>query len=64
MLNSRNSILIDPNNIEAIRSAIIKLRDDPVLLRSLEEKALMGASELSIESRAAKIIDFIDKTKG
>ena len=64
VLNSRNSILIDPNNIEAIRSAIIKLRDDPVLLRSLEEKALMGASELSIESRAAKIIDFIDKTKG
>lgn len=64
VLNSHNSILIDPQNIQAIRSAIIKLRDDSALLQRLEEKALMGASELSIDSRAAKIINFIDKSKG
>ena len=63
VLNSDNSILIDPNNIEEIRAAIIKLRDDTDKLHSLEEKALRVASGLSIEGRAAKIIDFIKNTK-
>lgn len=59
VLDDSNSIMVDPNNIDEIRTAIIKLRDDADLRNRLSEGALNRAKSLVIEERAKSIIDFI-----
>lgn len=59
VLNSENSIMVDPMNVEEIKSAIIKLRDDHALRNKLSNGALRSAADLTISERAKKIIDFI-----
>ena len=58
--NDTNSILIDPRNIEQIKSAIISLRDNVELRQRLSKGALLSASELTIDRRANKIIKYIE----
>lgn len=59
VLDDSNSIMVDPNNIDEIRTAIIKLRDDADLRNRLSVGALNRAKSLVIEERAKSIIDFI-----
>ncbi len=55
-----NSILIDPMNIEAIKDAIVKLRDDKAYRHQLSNGALKTAKSLSIDKRAEHIIAFFN----
>jgi glycosyltransferase involved in cell wall biosynthesis len=59
VLDNTNSILIDPNDIDAIAVAIKKLRDDKELRRQMSEASLKKAKELNIYQRAKDIISFI-----
>lgn len=59
VLDESNSIMIDPNNVDEIASAIKKLRDNKELREQLAEGALKKAESLTIEKRANAIIDFI-----
>lgn len=63
ILNKDNSILVDPNDIDAIAYAIKKLRDDKTLRVKLSIGALETASRLTISQRARTIIDFIGNKK-
>lgn len=62
VLNSDNSILVDPNDIGQIREAIRTLRDDPQLRNKLAEQALQDAQKLTIDQRARNILKFIHQT--
>lgn len=62
VLNSENAILVDPNDIEQIRDAILKLRDDVQLRNTLAKKALLDVQGLAIDKRASNILEFIQKT--
>lgn len=59
ILNSSNSVLIDPNSISEIRDAIIVLRDSKELCAQLSSQALHDAQELNLAARARKISEFI-----
>lgn len=62
VLNSENSILVDPKDIGQIREAIITLRDDKERREKLEQNSLKSAEQLTINKRANNILDFIKKT--
>lgn len=59
VLDGSNSIMLDPNDVDAIAAAIGKLHNDRALATSLSEGALAKAEELTIEQRAQSIIKFI-----
>lgn len=59
VLDETNSIMLDPNDIDAISEAIDKLYNDRALARSLSDGALVKAEELTLEQRVQKIIQFI-----
>lgn len=59
ILNNENSILIDCYNIDQISKAIVNLKNDDGKRKLMSEKALSTASDLSIDKRAQRIIDFI-----
>lgn len=59
ILNSNNSILVDPLNIEEIVNAIIQLRDIPGLKQRMAESSSQMCEELTIEKRVQAILDFI-----
>ena len=63
VLNPSNAILIDPMDINAIRKAIIRLRDNSMVRESLATKALEDASKFTIKHRVEKIIQFVNETK-
>lgn len=58
VLNDTNSIMIDPQNIEQIRDAIVRLRDNFALREKLASGALKMAESLTIDQRAKAIIKF------
>ena len=60
ILNSNNSIMVDPMDVDAISNAIKQLKHDEHLREKLSEGALLMAKELTIEKRAAKIASFIE----
>ncbi len=60
LLNEKNSIRIDPNDIEEIRKAIIKLKNDPDLRIKMSEKSLEFSKKLIVDMRAIKLINFIE----
>lgn len=57
ILNNSNSILINPNNIEEIRRAVIELRDNMEKRIQLSKQVLEDAEKLSLDNRA--ILSFI-----
>ena len=63
VLNEHNSIMVAPDNIKEIASAIKTLKNHSDIRKSMSENALESAAELSIVKRAERIINFIkDKT--
>lgn len=61
ILDENNSIRLDPNDIDAIAVAIKKLKDDYSLRKKMSEYSLSRHEDYTIEGRARRIIDFIDK---
>lgn len=64
VLNASNSILIDPMDIDGIKNAIVKLRDDKMERDALAVRALELAGRLTIDKRALRIIDYITEKCG
>ena len=63
ILNDENSIKINPQSVEEIAKAIRFLMDNPEERRRLSEGSLKTVTNLSIEERARKILEFISLTK-
>lgn len=61
ILDEKNSIRINPNDVDAIAAAIKKLKEDCSLRNKMVEYTLSRHAEYSIEGRAKRIIDFIEK---
>ncbi len=61
ILDESNSIRIDPMNIQAISDAIKTLCKDQLKRKLLSEGSLQKAKGLTIESRAIRIIDFLEE---
>ena len=59
ILDNSNSILVDPNSIDQISSAIMRIKQNDELKNEMAEASLQKASELNLSSRAKKIINFI-----
>lgn len=64
VLNEKNSILVDPDDVEAISKAIKTLKDDPARRESMSKAALEMAESLTIKERARRIISFIKQQIG
>ena len=60
VLDNENSIRIDPMSVDEIRDAISTLKDENKR-EMMGENALLTAQNLSIERRAARILDFIER---
>lgn len=60
VLDSTNSILVDPNNVDEIASAIRELKDNPERRFELEKGALKKAEYLTIDKRANTILNFME----
>lgn len=60
VLNDKNSIMVDPMNVDEIASAIVELKSNRSKLESMSNAALETAAGLTIEKRAEKIINFIE----
>ena len=63
VLNESNSILIDPTKIEQISNAINYLKDNPSIREELGKQSIETANNLTIDKRAQKILDFIEKRR-
>ena len=61
ILDEHNSIRVNPNDVDEIANAIKKLKDNPELRKQMSEYSLSRHEEYSIEGRAKKILDFINK---
>ena len=59
VLNSENSILVDPDNIERIANAIGTLYCDKQKMKSMAESSYATGLNLSIEKRADSILKFM-----
>lgn len=59
VLNDKNSIMVNPEDIDAISNAILTLKDNEDLRKSMSEYALGTAKRLTISNRAKRIIGFI-----
>lgn len=59
VLDDSNSIMVDPNNINAIKEAIQRLYENTNLSTSLATGSLAKAQELTIDKRAKDILSFI-----
>lgn len=60
VLDERNSIRVDVNDVTQIENAIKRLRDDKVLYEKLRNGAIAQADKLSIEVRAENILRFME----
>ena len=58
ILNEKNSIMVEPTDINAICLAIKRLKADPDLCQTMAEAALASVKQLAISFRASKIINF------
>lgn len=61
ILDENNSIRIDPNDVDAIAAAIKRIKEDSTLRNNMVEYTLSRHTEYSIEGRAKRIIDFINR---
>lgn len=60
VLNERNSIMVDPMNVDEIAEGIKVIKSDSVKRDGMSKAALSTAAELTIDQRAEKIISFIE----
>ncbi len=61
ILDEKNSIRVNPDDVEAITEAIRTLRNNPELRNSMSEYSLSRHSEYTIQGRAKRILSFINK---
>ena len=61
ILNSHNSIQVNPESVEELRIAILAMVQDKSMYNSLKQYAVLHSSCFSIKERAKKIIDFINE---
>lgn len=59
ILTNENSIRINPESIEEIRKAIIKLKENEEFRNSIANKAFEDSKNFTIEKRAEKIYNFM-----
>lgn len=59
ILNNKNSIRLDVEDVGAIKQAIIKLKEDVELRQNMSNNAILTASEFNIQTRAHSIIKFM-----
>lgn len=64
ILDEKNSIRVNPDDVEAITEAIRTLRNNPELRNSMSEYSLSRHSEYTIQGRAKRILSFINKHIG
>lgn len=60
VLDESNSLLIDPENVDAIANAIKKVKDDEEMRLRLSKGALTKAEGLTLSQRVEKILSFIE----
>ena len=61
ILDENNSIRLNPNDVDAIAAAIKKLKEDKVLRQCMAEYSLSRHEEYSIQGRAKRIMEFINR---
>lgn len=61
ILDDTNSIMVDPMDVNQIAHAIAKLKNDPDMRNRLAQGALAKAEGLTLDRRADKILEFIQK---
>lgn len=59
ILDEFNSIRVDPNDINSIKGAILKLKGDPALLEQMKSYSESKHDSYSVKGRAKRIITFI-----
>ena len=59
VLDDSNSIMVNPNDVDAIAKAIERVRDDWELRNQMAEASLLKARALTIDQRAKSIIEFM-----
>lgn len=60
VLDETNSIMLDPNDVDAIAAAINKIYSDHTIQNTLSKNSISKASELTIDKRAQTIINYIN----
>lgn len=55
-----NSLLVNPDNVDEIRNAILRIKEDSIFRQSLEEGSLRKSKELTLDERARKILAFMN----
>lgn len=63
ILNSSNSILVNPLDVYEISKAIKKLKDDSLLCLQMSDSALKTAEKLDYSQRVDKILKFIEERR-
>lgn len=61
ILDEKNSIRINPDDVDAIADAIKKLKEDRALCQRMTEYSLSRHEEYSIQGRANRILEFINR---
>lgn len=61
LLHEDDSIRVDPTDAEAIRGAVLRLKEDPELRREMGARALAFARGLDVGRRAERIKAFIEE---
>ena len=61
ILDKNNSIRVNPDDVDAIATAIKTLKDNPELCKNMSEYSISRHEEYSIEGRAKRILDFINR---
>jgi len=59
---SEFSILVNPLDIQAIRNAVLEIKNNPVLATQMSEKAVISSRNFDLAKRTQKIIRFIEQT--
>ena len=57
--DNTNSILVDPDNVDQIKEAISKIKEDSYLREKLSEGSIEKSKSLTLKQRAVNILDFI-----
>lgn len=61
ILDESNSIKVNPESVDEIERAIVRMEQDPALHKRLAAGALQKGQALSIVNRAANIVDYMEK---
>ncbi len=63
IIDESNSIRVDPMDVDAIASAIKKMKEDKSFTNNLRKNIESNREQYSIKGRASRILDFINKHK-